>query len=77
MSDNNSGNGNGALYFIVGALVVAVAVGGFFMFGGNVGGSSTASAPAPATAPAAAPTETKKIIIEKVEPERKVTIERK
>jgi hypothetical protein len=62
MADGNSGNG--ALYFIVGALCVAVAVGAFFMFGGNLG-QSTAQAPAPATAPAAAPT--KNVTIERVE----------
>ncbi|MCX7362248.1 MAG: hypothetical protein NTV97_10340 [Alphaproteobacteria bacterium] len=33
MADGNSG-GNGMLYFIVGALCVVVAVGGFIMFGG-------------------------------------------
>ena len=64
------GNGcNGGLYFIVGALCVAVAVGAFFMFGGNTSGPSTAQAPA--AAPAAAPaTTTKNVTIEKkvVEP---------
>ena len=34
MADGN-GN-NGMLYFIVGALVVVVAAGAFFMFGGHV-----------------------------------------
>jgi len=34
MADGNSG-GNGMLYFIVGALCVVVAVGGFIMFGGH------------------------------------------
>lgn len=34
MADGNSGGGNGMLYFIVGALCVVVAVGGFIMFGG-------------------------------------------
>jgi hypothetical protein len=43
MADGNSGNG--ALYFIVGALCIAVAVGGFLLFGGNLG-QSTAQAPA-------------------------------
>jgi hypothetical protein len=64
MADGNSGNG--ALYFIVGALCVAVAIGAFFMLGGNLG-PSTAQAPAP-TAPAAAPT--KNVTIEKIEVER-------
>ncbi len=31
---------NGGLYFIVGALVVIVAVIGFFAFGGNISGGS-------------------------------------
>ncbi len=62
MADGN--NGNGGLYFIVGALCVAVAVGAFFMFGGNLG-QSTAQAPAAATAPAAAPT--KNVTIERIE----------
>jgi hypothetical protein len=34
-----TGNSNGGLYFIVGALVVAVLVIGFFAFGGSFGGS--------------------------------------
>jgi hypothetical protein len=66
MADGNSGNGG--LYFIVGALCVAVAVGAFFLFGGNLG-QSTAQAPAAApAAPAAAPT--KNVTIEKIEVER-------
>ena len=73
MTDGNSGSGNGVLYFLVGALCVAVAVGGFLMFHGT-GGSSVAQAPATASAPAAAPapTVTKNITIEKktVEPTR-------
>jgi hypothetical protein len=36
MADGNSGGNNGMLYFIVGALVVAVAVGGFLLFGGQL-----------------------------------------
>jgi hypothetical protein len=69
MADGNSGNG--ALFFIVGALCVAVAVGAFFMFGGNFG-PSTAQAPAPAAAPATAPAAapTKNVTIEKIEVER-------
>jgi hypothetical protein len=68
MSDGNGGNG--ALYFLVGALCVAVAIGAFFMFGGGHLGPSTAQAPASAPAPAAstpAPTTTKNITIEKIE----------
>jgi len=69
MSDGNGGNG--ALYFLVGALCVAVAIGAFFMFGGGHFGPSTAQAPAAsAPAPAAstpAPTTTKNITIEKIE----------
>ena len=37
MAEGNSGPGRG-LYFIVGALCVVVAVGAFFMFGGNLPG---------------------------------------
>jgi hypothetical protein len=71
MADGNSGNG--ALYFIVGALCVAVAAGAFLMFGGNLGQST---AQGPATAPAAAPT--KNITIERVEKiETPKVIERK
>jgi len=67
MSDGNGGNG--VLYFLVGALCVAVAIGAFFMFGGANLGPSTAQAPAAsAPAPAAsAPTTTKNVTIEKVE----------
>ena len=55
MAEGNSGSsGNGMLYFIVGALCVAVAVGGFFLFGGQTG-PTQAAAPAAASAPAAAP----------------------
>ena len=42
MADGNGGNGG--LYFIVGALCVAVAVGAFFMFHGGSAGPSTAQA---------------------------------
>ena len=44
MADGNSGGNNGMLYFIVGALCVAVAVGGFILFGGNMSGPSQAKA---------------------------------
>lgn len=37
---NSAGNSNGGLYFIVGALVVAVLVIGYFAFGGSLGGST-------------------------------------
>jgi hypothetical protein len=62
MADGNGGNGG--LYFIVGALCVAVAVGAFVMFHNSGAGPSTAQAPA------AAPTTTKNVTIEKkvVEP---------
>ncbi len=60
MADGNGGNGG--LYFIVGALCVAVAVGGFFMFHGGASGPSTAQAPASASAPAQP---TKNVTIEK------------
>jgi hypothetical protein len=32
----NTGGGHGGLYFIVGALVVVVGIGAFFMLGGKV-----------------------------------------
>jgi hypothetical protein len=67
MADGNSNNG--FLYFLVGALCVAVAVGGFFIFGNSGTSSSTAQAPAAASAPAT-PTVTKNITIEKTEPTR-------
>jgi hypothetical protein len=75
MADGNGGNGG--LYFIVGALCVAVAVGAFFMFGGNTSGPSTAQAPA--AAPVAAPaqsTTTKNVTIEKKVVEPTKVIER-
>jgi len=76
MADGNGGNGG--LYFIVGALCVAVAVGAFFMFGGSNMGPSTAQAPA--AAPAAAPAQpTKNVTIEKtvVEPTKVIERERR
>ena len=73
MADGNGGNGG--LYFIVGALSVAVAVGAYFMFSGNTIGPSTAQAPA--AAPAAAPAETtKNVTIEKKVIETPKVIER-
>jgi hypothetical protein len=71
MDNGNSGSGNGLLYFLVGALCVAVAVGGYFMFNGARGPAAVAQSPATA-ASAPAPTETKNITIEKktVEPTR-------
>ena len=36
-----TGKSRGGLYFIVGALVVAVLVIGLFVFGGTLGGSNT------------------------------------
>jgi hypothetical protein len=44
MADGNSSGNNGMLYFIVGALCVVVAVGGFFMFGGHLSGPNQAKA---------------------------------
>lgn len=41
MADGNSGGNNGGLYFIVGALVVVVAIGAFMMFGGSMPGSQS------------------------------------
>ena len=40
MAEGNTGGNNGMLYFIVGALCVVVAVGGFIMFGGNMSGGA-------------------------------------
>jgi hypothetical protein len=40
MADGNQNHG--MLYFIVGALVVVVAAGAFFMFGGHIGGPQQA-----------------------------------
>lgn len=69
MADGNGGNGG--LYFIVGALSVAVAVGAYFMFSGNTIGPSTAQVPA------AAPAETtKNVTIEKTVVEPPKVIER-
>lgn len=42
MADGSAGGNNGMLYFIVGALCVVVAVGGFIMFGGNMSGPQAA-----------------------------------
>lgn len=39
----NTSGGHGGLYFIVGALVVVVGIGAFFLLGGNVPGSSQKS----------------------------------
>ncbi len=41
-ADGNSGGNNGMLYFIVGALAVAAAVGGFLLFGGQLSGPNQA-----------------------------------
>ena len=41
----NSGSGGGGLYFIVGALVVVVAVIGFVAFGGHMPRGGSGSAP--------------------------------
>lgn len=71
MADGNGGNGG--LYFIVGALCVAVAVGAFFMFHGANVGPSTAQAPASASAPAQT---TKNVTIEKKVVEPTKVIER-
>jgi len=62
-SDISSSRGNGALYFIVGALVAVVGVLAYFLFGGDAprdGDSDvdinvTAPAPGPAPGPAPAP----------------------
>jgi hypothetical protein len=77
MTNDNSGGGsnNGMLYFLVGALFVAVAIGGFFMFNGGTG-SSVAQAPAAATAAPAAPA-TKNVTIERTTIETPKVIERR
>ncbi len=41
MAIEATGNGNGGLYFIVGGLVVAVAIGFFIYQGGYIGGFSS------------------------------------
>lgn len=38
---NNNPRSGGGIYFIVGGLVVAVLVIGYFVFGGQLGGSSS------------------------------------
>ncbi|WP_421996223.1 hypothetical protein [Reyranella sp.] len=43
MAEANSSGGNGMLYFIVGALCVVVAVGGFILFGGNLSAGGAAN----------------------------------
>jgi hypothetical protein len=43
MAEGNASGNNGMLYFIVGALCVVVAVGGFIMFGGNLSGPKEAT----------------------------------
>jgi hypothetical protein len=77
MADGNGGNGG--LYFIVGALCVAVAIGAFFMFGGSNMGPSTAQAPTAAPAAAAPVETTKNVTIEKkvVEPTKVIEHERR
>jgi hypothetical protein len=40
VTQTSSGSGNGFLYFIVGALVVAVGIFAYFFFGGERGGST-------------------------------------
>ncbi len=52
---NTGGGGNGALYFIVGALVVVVGIGAFFMFGSKVSGPSKSSIDVKIEAPKTAP----------------------
>lgn len=42
MADGTTGGNNGMLYFIVGALCVAVAIGAFMMFGGSLPGQKPA-----------------------------------
>ena len=42
MADANAGGNNGMLYFIVGALCVVVAIGAFFMLGGQLPGINQA-----------------------------------
>jgi hypothetical protein len=71
MADGNGGNGS--LYFIVGALSVAVAVGAYFMFSGSTVAPSTAQAPTTAAAPAQP---TKNVTIEKTVIETPKVIER-
>ncbi|HWD49306.1 MAG TPA: hypothetical protein VG309_05230 [Rhizomicrobium sp.] len=44
MADGSSGGGNTFLGFMVGGLLVIVAVLGFFMYSGHMGGSGTPTA---------------------------------
>ena len=62
-----SSNGNGLLYFIVGALCATAAVCVVVIMGGLPGGGSTIQGPSQAQAPAAAP----------AAPTRNITIEKK
>ena len=50
-----TGGGNGALYFIVGALVVVVGIGAFLLFGGKVSGPSKNSIDVKIEGPKSAP----------------------
>ena len=56
MADGSSGGGSGALYLIVGGLIVAVAVGAFALNGGQLGSHGTTTERTTVTAPAASPT---------------------
>lgn len=42
MADGNTGGNNGMLYFIVGGLCVVVAIGAFFLLGGQMPGANQA-----------------------------------
>ena len=50
-----TGGGHGGLYFIVGALVVVVGIGAFFMLGGKVSGPSKSGPDIKIEAPKAPP----------------------
>ena len=41
MAENSSGSSNSGLSFVVGGLVVVVAIGAFLFYGGYVGGHSS------------------------------------
>jgi F0F1-type ATP synthase membrane subunit c/vacuolar-type H+-ATPase subunit K len=55
MSDNTSGESNSGLYFIVGGLVVAVAMGAFAYYEGYFGGHGSSSTTQQTTISAPAP----------------------
>ena len=70
MAENSSDGGTSGLSFIVGGLVVAVALGAFVYFGGYLGGhrSRTTTEQTTTSAPAAAGSTTTTTTTEKTKP---------